>query len=57
MGSLAPYLSAQVFMLNNFFDENEADLLIENALNIKEPANRLKRSTTGQGECMSSEDV
>ena len=40
----------QVFRLNNFFTAEEADKLIEGALAISEPANKLKRSTTGQGD-------
>lgn len=40
----------QVFRLNNFFTPEEADMLIENALSISDGSNKLKRSTTGQGE-------
>lgn len=43
-------MGPQVFKLNNFFTHAEADMLIENALSISDAANKLKRSTTGQGE-------
>lgn len=43
-------MASQVFKLNNFFTSAEADKLIENALAISDAANKLKRSTTGQGE-------
>lgn len=47
----------QVFKLNNFFDVTEADTLIENALGLTDPNNKLKRSTTGQGEGKSSSSL
>jgi prolyl 4-hydroxylase len=37
----------RVFRLSNFFTEEEADGVIRNALAIKDPAIKLKRSTTG----------
>mmetsp|Transcript_3258 Transcript_3258/g.4598 ORF Transcript_3258/g.4598 Transcript_3258/m.4598 type:complete len:496 (-) Transcript_3258:212-1699(-) len=40
-------LSPKVYKLHNFFSNEEADALVENALNIKDDANRLKRSSTG----------
>jgi len=40
-------LSPRVFRLHNFFTPDEADRLVQNALNEKEEANRLKRSSTG----------
>ena len=42
--------SPKVFRLNNFFTEEEADELIENALQLNDPVNGLHRSTTGQGD-------
>ena len=42
--------SPKVFRLNNFFTHDEADALIENALALNDPTNRLHRSTTGQGD-------
>jgi prolyl 4-hydroxylase len=41
--------SPKVFRLNNFFTSEEADELIDNALNLNDPINGLHRSTTGQG--------
>lgn len=42
--------SPKVFRLNNFFTSEEADELIDNALNLNDPINGLHRSTTGQGD-------